>query len=85
MNIKKLVIDITNNKLIVSVNGVSIGGIQNLDLNISAKEGTSVKGAIEYWKKEDSDGPSKLEDLKSDLSSCFGPYATAFDTKKLRN
>jgi len=78
MNIKKLVIDITKDRIKVAINGEEVSGIQKLDLTINSEPEPTATGIIKAWKKSGSTDLLKLSEMANQYTSCFGPYITPF-------
>lgn len=76
MNIKKLVIDITKDRIKVAINGEEVSGIQKLDLTINSEPSPEATGIIKAWKKVGSSDMLKLGEMTNQYTSCFGPYIT---------
>lgn len=80
MEAKKLVIDITKKRIFITANDDVLSGIQKMDISIDAsKVNNPVTVAVRYWRKKNSDNPMELENIKTDMSSCFGVYSVPFD------
>ena len=80
MDAKKLVIDITKKRAYITVDDTTISGIQKLQLTIDAGNPEHpVSGTVKYWKKRGETDPMDLDTIKSNMSSCFGPYSVSFD------
>ena len=80
MDAKKLVIDITKKRAYITVDDTTISGIQKLQLTIDAgNPDHPVSGTVKYWRKRGETDPMDLDTIRSNMSSCFGPYSVNFD------
>lgn len=80
MDAKKLVIDITKKRAYITVDDTTISGIQKLQLTIDAgNPDHPVSGTVKYWRKRGETDPMDLDTVRSNMSSCFGPYSVNFD------
>lgn len=83
MEAKRLAIDITKKRILVTADDNLLSGIQKMDISIDAsKPNNPASVTIKYWKKNESSDPMNMEDVKTGMSSCTGPYSVPFDANK---
>ncbi len=78
MDVQKLIIEITEDKVTVSIDDEVIGGLQELNLKLDSEGASTAVADIKLWKKIGDTSPLKKADLLEQYESAFGIYVTPY-------
>lgn len=81
MDVRKMLIEITADAVIVHINDEQIGMVQRLDLTVDAEPSTTVNAVLKYWRRIGESEPVKAEELVTGYTGTFGAYVTPFTNR----
>lgn len=81
MDVRKMLIEITHEGVIIHVDDEQIGMVQRLDLTVDAEPATTVNAVLKYWRKIGDSEPVKASELVTGYTGTFGAYVTPFTNR----
>jgi hypothetical protein len=78
MNPGKLTVDISPEEIVIKIDDVPIGLVQECDISIKSEPSPYAEIKIRRWKRIGDDTVLTIEDLKEEYKGIYGVYATPF-------